>query len=102
MKKTIISGLLLTLAAHSFCCILPLICFLLGFSSASSYFEFIHPYENYIFGLNIFLIIAGYYVHYIHKIKSKCDHQHCHSNSGKVTYWIITFISIIIMVWNIV
>ena len=81
--------------SHSVCCILPVIFFTIGLTSAGQYLEFMHGYENVMILVNLSAITFGYYMFYLHKYSS-CDHKHCHTS--KKPFWIITIISLILLV----
>jgi hypothetical protein len=55
-----------------------------------------HAYEGVFIGLNIVSIAFGFYYTYLHKVKKKCDHDHCHTRNRTI-YWIATVLSLLMM-----
>jgi uncharacterized membrane protein len=56
-----------------------------------------HAYESMFITLNLISIAVGFYYTYLHKVKKNCNHDHCHSRNKKV-YWIVTVISLLLMI----
>ncbi len=94
-KKSVLSVILITLIAHSLCCIMPIICFMIGLTSIGQHVEVIHQYEGLLIILNVLSIVFGYYMYYLHR-QSKCSHKHCHSS--KKPFWFITIMSILLII----
>lgn len=80
---------------HSLCCVLPLVGWIVGLNLIG---VITHAYEWVFISLNILAIIGGFYYTYPHKVKKKCDHDHCHSNVNKRVYWIATIVSVVLMI----
>ena len=94
LNKIILGSIITTMLCHSFCCILPLVGFMVGFNIIGAV---MHSYEWVYIILNIISIIVGFYITYFHKKKKNCDHTHC-NNSNVNTYWIATSISIVTII----
>jgi hypothetical protein len=94
-KNRVISLMFITLLTHSLCCVLPVICFFIGFISAGQYFDSFHKYETVLVVINIVAIAYGFYMYYLHDL-SACDHKHCHTN--KTPFWIVTIISLLMII----
>jgi len=94
LNKLSIIGIGVTLFCHTFCCILPMVGLIFGMNILS--FSF-HEYEEYFITLNLISIFLGFYFTYLHKKKKKCDHSHCHNTNEKIAYWIVTFISLVVL-----
>lgn len=97
MKKRVIQIIYTTLFAHSFCCVLPIICFFIGLTSIGEYLTIFHEYEWVFITLNLLAIVGGFFLFQIHKTKSSCTHDNCNHLSKK-SYWIITSISIFLII----
>lgn len=93
--KSILSVMFVSLIAHSLCCVMPVICFVIGLTSMGHYLEFMHEYEGLLIVLNLVSIAVGYYMYYLYK-KSSCSHKHCHPS--RKPFWIITVSSILLMI----
>lgn len=84
---------------HSLCCVLPIICFFIGLTTAGQYLSIVHEYEIYLVAINLIAIGVGYYMYYLHKY-STCNHKYCHSN--KKPLLIISGISLILLVFPLI
>jgi hypothetical protein len=81
MKVLIKSGIILTLFAHSFCCLLPLLGMLVGINVLGN---FLHGMAPFLILLNVVFIIIGFFVSRYHNSDGLCGHKHCRKN--KISY----------------
>lgn len=79
---------------HSFCCILPVFGWVVGLNILGAT---LHAYESIFIVLNVMAMLGGYYYTYLHKIRKRCDHQHCQTVNKKI-YWIATILSLILLI----
>jgi hypothetical protein len=96
-RKTVIQVIVGSLMMHSLCCVLPVVCFLIGLTSVGEYFNIFHQYEWLFITLNLISIGVGFFLFEFHKRKSSCNHVVCHHSSRK-SFWIISIISLALII----
>jgi uncharacterized membrane protein len=95
VKKPLFRIILVSLIMHSLCCVMPVICFLIGLTTVGHFMEIFHEFEWIFIILNVVAIAAGFYMYYLHNY-SGCNHRHCHPS--KKPFWIISGISLSLLV----